>query len=105
MSTQQDPKLQVAQNVVDGMPGMYKAAAELAKDQDQKQLLHQAADTFQTIISNPDTRMALVESLLASPLMDTIMAKTDVLQKDPEAMKTLTNEITETLSAPLQTTP
>ena len=93
MVTQPDLKIEVAEHVVDGTPGIYKASAEMAKDPDQKQLLHQASDTFQTIISNPDTRMALIESLVESPLIDKIMAQMDIMKQDPDAIKKLSTQL------------
>ena len=68
--TQQYTTIQLAQQMVDGLPGMYKNAAAGTKNPDEKQLLLEAASTFQAIIGNPDTRMALVQSLIDSPLME-----------------------------------
>ena len=97
MVDQNDTKLQVAGHVVDGMPGMYKAAAEMAKYPDQKQLLHQASDTFETIVRNPDTRMALVESLVQSPLIDKIMTEMETMKNDPNAINKFSAQLKQEL--------
>ena len=93
MDTLHDTKEQAAQYVVDSMPGMYTSAAALAQDPDAKAMLTEASATFQVIISNPDTRMALVESLVTSPLIDTIMVKQEELKNDPDAMNKFSSQL------------
>lgn len=82
-----DPKMQAAEYVVDGMPGMYETAAGMTKDSETKKLLNDASSTFDTLTRNPNTRAALAASLARSEHMDTMMSKMTEYKSNPEAMK------------------
>ncbi len=99
MLVQQNSKIQVAEYVVDSLPGMYRSAAETVKDQEVKQYLIQASETFETIVRNPDTRTALVESLVTSPLIDTIIAEMVSWNQDPDGLKSIQDQLTSALAA------
>ena len=82
-----DPKMHAAEQIVDGMPGMYSAVAEMTKDSETKKLLTDASSTFDKMISNPNTRTALAASLAQSEHIDTVMAKMAEFRSDPDAAK------------------
>lgn len=81
-----DPKMVAAEQVVDGMSGMYSAVAEMTKDADTKKLLTDASETFGKIVSNPNTRAALASSLAQSEHINGMMAKMTELKNNPESM-------------------
>jgi hypothetical protein len=84
-----DPKMQAAEQVVDGMSGMYSAVAEMTKDADTKKLLTDASETFGKIVSNPNTRTALATSLAQSEHINGMMAKMAEMKNNPESMNSL----------------
>lgn len=81
-----DPKMVAAEQVVDGMSGMYSAVAEMTKDADTKKLLTDASETFGKIVSNPNTRAALASSLAQSEHINGMMVKMTELKNNPESM-------------------
>ena len=81
-----DPKMVAAEQVVDGMSGMYSAVAEMTKDADTKKLLTDASETFGKIVSNPNTRAALASSLAQSEHIHGMMVKMTELKNNPESM-------------------
>lgn len=89
-----DPKMKIAEHVVDGMPGMYSEVAAMSKDADTKKLLNDASKTFGKMIDNPNTRAALASSLAQSEHIDAVMAKMTELKKDPDAVKNFTGQLT-----------
>ena len=88
-----DPKMQAAEHVVDGMPGMYSEVAGMTKDTDTKKLLTDASSTFGKLTENPHTRTALAASLAQSEHMDDVMAKMAEFKNNPDAIKNFTNQI------------
>lgn len=81
-----DPKMKAAEQVVDGMSGMYSAVAGMTRDAEQRKLLTDASETFNKLVSNPNTRIALASSLAQSEHIDTVMAKMTELKNNPESM-------------------
>ena len=88
-----DPKMQAAEQVVDGMSGMYSAVAEMTKDADTKKLLTDASETFGKIVSNPNTRAALATSLAQSEHINGMMAKMAEMKNNPESMNSLKTQL------------
>ena len=81
-----DPKMTAAEQVVDGMSGMYSAVAGMTRDAEQRKLLTDASETFNKLVSNPNTRIALASSLAQSEHIDTVIAKMSELKNNPESM-------------------
>ncbi len=88
-----DPKMRVAEHVVDGMPGMYSAVAGMTKDSESKKLLKDASSTFGKLIRNSNTREALAASLAQSEQMHTVMAKMNEFKSSPDAVKNFKTQI------------
>lgn len=88
-----DPKMVAAEQVVDGMSGMYSAVAEMTKDPDSKKLLTDASETFGKIVSNPNTRAALATSLAQSEHINVVMAKMAELKNNPDGVNKLKEQI------------